>query len=186
MMPPPPFHFKDSAILLDDKYGVVLKQWLVEKGMGGNPVVNLLYLGTVHDKRAADFHAHCDHKGPTITLVRCTGGNIVGGFNPTAWTSSDVWKTTNEVPTAFLFSLVNPFNLKPQKFYVKPGNSHAVLCSSLYGPSFGNTDIRITDYLNGSHSVLDGSYGTAGVDPNMFTGAKGFTPAEVEMWQLVG
>jgi hypothetical protein len=85
-----------------------------------------------------------------------------------------------------LFSLVNPFNLKPQKSDVKPGNLNAVLYGSC-GPSFGKMDIRITDNWNGSHSVLGGSYGTAGVnDPNMFTGAKAFTPAEVEVWQLVG
>jgi hypothetical protein len=195
---PPPSYFKtNSTIIPDSKYDYTIKQWLAEKGIGATATLNLLYRGSVHGKRAADFHALCDNKGPTITLVRCAGGNVFGGFNPKSWTSYGSYNSSAEVPSAFVFSLINPKGAQPQKFDVKPGHSYAVRSGAsssvhyevVHGPVFGGGvgghDIEIGDKWNGCNSVLGNGYTTAGeVDPDMFTGARNFTPADVEVWQV--
>ena len=45
---------------------------------------------------AASFHAHCNNKGSTVTLVE-VGHNVFGGYIDLAWTSSKCYDTTRSV-----------------------------------------------------------------------------------------
>jgi hypothetical protein len=177
--------FKDSTIVVDAKFCDVINQWLTENERCKKPMTNLLYRGSVHSNHASNFHAHCDDKGPTITLVRCTGGYIFGGFTPEPWKSRNGYARADN---SFLFSLVNPRGAPPQKFDVPPGNGNAVYDSSGYGPTFGSGhDLHIANGWNGSYTNLGSAYANpTGLGANTFTGSRQFTPAEVEVWQVVG
>jgi hypothetical protein len=48
------------------------------------------------------FHSLCGNKGPTLILARIDDTNdIIGGYNPNSWTSSNQWITTTD---SFIFS----------------------------------------------------------------------------------
>ncbi len=36
---------------------------------------------------AADFHTKCEGKAKTITIVKTTDGNTIGGYTSVAWTT---------------------------------------------------------------------------------------------------
>jgi hypothetical protein len=187
---PPPQQFfchKDSSvILIDNTFDAVLKQWLVEKGRRVDSTVNLLYRSSVHGKAASTFHAQCDNKGPTITLVRCTGGCIFGGFTPEPWQSRGNYARADN---SFLFSLVNPRGAPPQKFDLIPGKGGAAIFDYRgCGPTFGGgADLSISNHWNYCCANLGDTYANpTGQGSNTFTGARHFTPAEVEVWRVVG
>jgi hypothetical protein len=135
--------------------------------------------------QSSNFHAQCDDKGPTITLIRCTGGFVFGGFTSEPWQSRGNYTRADK---SFLFSLVNPRGAPPQKFDVTPGHGSAVYYNSGYGPTFGGGhDLHIANGWNGSYTNLGSTYSNpTGLGANAFTGSRQFTPAEVEVWQVVG
>jgi len=56
----------------------------------GTPTkLQLLHRASVDGWKALDFHSRCDNKGPTITVIKCTGGYVFGGFTSTAWASAN-------------------------------------------------------------------------------------------------
>lgn len=72
--------------------------------MHGTP--RLLYRASLHGNTAADFHANCDGKGATITLIKTAQGCIFGGYKDIPWGASPVSsKRTRD--DSFLFSLVS-------------------------------------------------------------------------------
>ena len=59
--------FEESVILRNEEHRRVLKEW------------RLLFRASRDGFAASVFHSKCDHKGPTITVVK-SGGSIFGGF----------------------------------------------------------------------------------------------------------
>ena len=61
-------------------------------------------LGKSDKGTASGFHTACDGKGPTVTVVKTTGGAVFGGFADKAWSSpsSTIYQKST---TAFLFCL---------------------------------------------------------------------------------
>ena len=74
--------FEDSDILTNEDHRRVLLGWLSE--FRGEWC--LLYRATRDGFEAANFHANCDDKGPTVTIVK-SGNNIFGGFTEMPWQS---------------------------------------------------------------------------------------------------
>ena len=69
---------------------------------------NLLFRSTRDGATAASFHAHCDFKGLTLTLIKDTDGNVFGGYTSTSWESgrgNGLRYITDAA--AFLVSIVN-------------------------------------------------------------------------------
>jgi hypothetical protein len=101
----------------------------------------LLYRASDHGYEARDFHAKCDDKINTLTIIKTTDGYIFGGFTVRTWESEEEYKLDWQ---AFIFSLRNGFN-KPIKLKIhKPFEKAAIVCSSLFGPAFGS-DIFISN-----------------------------------------
>ncbi|CAB4398152.1 unnamed protein product [Rhizophagus irregularis] len=62
----------------------------------------LLAKGTWDSMTKIKFHNLCDNKGPTLILARIDNTNdIIGGYNPHSWTSSNEWIGSTE---SFIFS----------------------------------------------------------------------------------
>jgi hypothetical protein len=77
---------------------------------------SLLYRGSRDGFEAKDFHAKCDGKSPTLTLIKDQGsGSIFGGYTEATWNTSEIYvNMEKEDSSAFLFSLKNNEN-KPCK-----------------------------------------------------------------------
>ncbi|KAG0250587.1 hypothetical protein DFQ27_009333 [Actinomortierella ambigua] len=71
------------------------------------PVLNLLYRASRDGFQAEQFHARCDHRGPTVTVARTEGGQVIGGYNAASW-SSHVTGLYSAATTNFLFVFADP------------------------------------------------------------------------------
>ncbi|KAG0255815.1 hypothetical protein DFQ27_006060 [Actinomortierella ambigua] len=94
---------RPASTLLPRKQLSTLLSWIVE-AMTVRPVLKSLFKATVHGFDPKTFHARCDHKGPTLTIVRTSSGVVVGGYNENDWTSSGQYSSATK---NFLFQF-NP------------------------------------------------------------------------------
>ncbi|CDW81428.1 UNKNOWN [Stylonychia lemnae] len=70
------------------------------------PYSKLLYRGTTDGMYCHIFHAKCDNKGPTVTLVKSHHGKIMGGFTEISWTCPSEQKLLFD-KRAFVFSVTH-------------------------------------------------------------------------------
>jgi len=174
--------FPDSAVLSGLVEGrevdVRFSEWLPGKRM------RLLYRSSRDGASAASFHTACDGQGPTVTLIKSSGGYVFGGYAGLAWLSDNLW---HACPSAFLFTVTNPHG-DPITRFMSNGDKLAVRCVSGLGPSFGRygLDLYVSGAFDGeSRTNFPRSYtGTRGRGHATFTGAEFFTPAEVEVWAV--
>jgi hypothetical protein len=123
-----------------------------------------------------------------MTIIQSNNNYLFGGYTSIPWTSDGSYKNDT---TAFLFTLTNPHNIQPTKYLIKPANTgNAVRHYGSYGPTFGHgDDIQLADgsnsnnssYTNFPHAYTD----TTGQGNNTFTGARNFTTADIEVFQLL-
>ncbi|GBC37042.2 hypothetical protein GLOIN_2v276891 [Rhizophagus irregularis DAOM 181602=DAOM 197198] len=65
----------------------------------------LLHRGIDDGMSVDEFHENCDEKGPTLVVIKIKDSHdIIGGYNPSSWSSSGFWKVTNK---SFIFSFKN-------------------------------------------------------------------------------
>ena len=135
-----------------------LLSWLKEANGTGQIRLELLYRASDDGWQAQDFHSRCDNKGATLTVIKCTGGNIFGGDADASWTSNDSYTAS---PQAFVFALRRPSGACAVKLPLVR-HQHAICCSSSYGPTFGRGhDIHVVDGANsnsGSRTNIGHSY----------------------------
>jgi hypothetical protein len=102
----------------------------------------LIYKGSHHGCNRNAFHRQCDNQGPTLTVIKVKSTNeIIGGYNPLSWNKGGLPSYEN-TEHSFLFALRSGEDggniLSVCKDYSK-----AIYNSSLYGPKFGSTDLRV-------------------------------------------
>ncbi|GBC03086.1 hypothetical protein RclHR1_04990009 [Rhizophagus clarus] len=81
-----------------------ISRWIYGNESGDSYTKNFLLLakGNRDSLTKESFHSLCDNKGPTLILARIDNTNeIIGGYNPNPWTSSNSWKMSND---SFIFS----------------------------------------------------------------------------------
>jgi len=155
---------------------VNFSEWLPGKRM------RLLFRSS-RDGASGAFHRKCDGKGPTVTLIKSSGGYVFGGYTGVAWSSAG---RGHSCPSAFLFTVTNPHG-DPITRFMSNGDGKAVICYSGCGPAFGyGTDLFVSPaFDSSSHTYFPVSYNdTLGRGDATFTGAANFTPAEVEVWAV--
>ncbi len=72
----------------------------------------LLYRGTRDGFTAVQFHARCDGKGETLSVVQSSTGNVFGGFSPLPWATKGGYFFDKSQRT-FIFSLKNSAGVGP-------------------------------------------------------------------------
>ncbi|GES76061.1 BTB/POZ domain-containing protein [Rhizophagus clarus] len=78
---------------------------------------------------AAYFHNKCDNKGVTVVVVKVINSaeQIIGGYNPIFWDSSNTWKITYD---SFIFSFTSKENLQsaivPKQKKIMPNNENEI------------------------------------------------------------
>ncbi|KAG0222481.1 hypothetical protein BGW41_006001 [Actinomortierella wolfii] len=73
----------------------------------GYPELSLLYRASRDGFQAEQFHARCDHRGPTVTVAKTEGGQVIGGYNAANW-SSHVTGLYSASTTNFIFVFADP------------------------------------------------------------------------------
>jgi hypothetical protein len=108
---------------------------------------------------AADFHAGVDGRGRTLTVMSLTNGQIIGGYNPTSFTSTRGYVQSPN-SDAFLFNLVSGTQYPSTRY-----TQYEVYNDISYGPTFGGGhDLYVDNSLSGGYSHIGYTYG----DPSRF------------------
>jgi len=104
--------------------------------------LHLLYRASEHEYSAKEFHKKCDGIVSTLTLVETEYGNVIGGYTPLAWNSTQKHWAADKTLASFIFSvdLREKFNLNLAQF--------AIASNPEKGPIFGCCDICIVDKSN--------------------------------------
>src|SRR5438045_3215360 len=96
--PRKPNHVYDSVIIKTQHFAI-FSSWIEKKNNSHYNVknipynFNLLYRASRDGNTPAAFHQKCDNKGATIVIAKITNSEqIVGGYNPLFWVSSNKWK----------------------------------------------------------------------------------------------
>lgn len=149
----------------------------------------LIYKGQRDGFTSEDFHRCCNNQGSTITLIQTTRGFLFGGFTAISWTSTGDYKSD---PQAYLFTLINPYQIKPTKFEIKKDMiDSAVVHNKNHGPYFGNKDIHIVSSSNiGGQGASVSRFPDAYTDSTekgskIFAGDTTFVVNEIEVYALL-
>ena len=101
---------------------------------------SLLFRGSEHGFSSDKFHEICDGKGPTVSIIHNNHGHVFGGYASKSWKQQDFGYVSDT--NTFLW-VIRP-NVK--KFALRQGREkNAIYSAKGFGPSFGITDIWISD-----------------------------------------
>jgi len=177
----------DSEILMDEDDALEsLLSWM-EPVITDEKQFNLLFRASRDGFDAIKFRTNCNNKGPTLTIIVSSTGDIFGGYTSNSWNGN----TNNYVNdnSSFIFTLKNKHNIKPTK-YICNYPQYGIYDNSSYGPCFGGGfDICIYDkantstsnYTNFPHSYTD----STGVGRETLT-TYNFTVRDYEVFNFVG
>jgi hypothetical protein len=128
-----------DSTLINRRHIALLVSWIDRKRGKNNYKFNLLYRASRDGNTASAFHARCDNKGATIIIVKIKNSKqIVGGYNPLFWDSSNSCKSTKK---SFIFTFTDKNNLQSAKVAYSKGDQNSVRSYSHWGPVFG-TDLH--------------------------------------------
>ncbi len=75
-----PSELLPNTHLVNQQYDSKLREWL-----GNDYQWKLLYRASEHEYSATSFHECCDDKGPTLVIIKSSGGWIFGGYTTQSW-----------------------------------------------------------------------------------------------------
>lgn len=177
--------FEGSKILSSEQKVLLANTWLKEKLTKPCNSSLLIYSASCHGWDASTFHAKCDNKGPTVTVVK-SGNYIFGGYTEQSWDVSGAYKHCHE---SFLFSFVNASGVASTKMKLRGNNNqYGIYCDGSYGPTFGGGhDLYISSNSNGNNNSSSNLGHTYECPPNVtgnrfLAGINIFNVNEVEVF----
>ena len=81
-----PSGFLLGTHIVDQQYDGKLREWL-----GNDYKWKLLYRASEHGYTAKSFHEYCDDKGPTLVIIKSSGGWIFGGYTTQSWSGNCIY-----------------------------------------------------------------------------------------------
>jgi len=139
-----------DSIIIKPRHFAIFSSWIEKKNdsyyKGRNIPYgfNLLYRASRDGYTAAAFHSKCDDKGATIVIAKVkNSGQIIGGYNPLQWDSSNSNKSTKD---SFIFSFTDKNNLQSANVVYSKGDQYSIKCLSHCGPVFGNGNDLVLNY----------------------------------------
>ena len=74
-----------TKVLENSEYDSNLREWL-----GNDYKWKLIYRASEHGYTAESFHECCDDKGPTLIIIKSSGGWIFGGYTTQSWSGKGI------------------------------------------------------------------------------------------------
>ena len=68
-----------TKVLENTEYDNKLREWC------GDYKWRLIYRASEHGYTAKSFHEYCNNKGPTLIVIKSSGGWIFGGYTTQSW-----------------------------------------------------------------------------------------------------
>ena len=78
-----PSEYLMNTQIVDKQYDRYLREWL-----GNHYKWKLIYRASEHEYTAKSFHECCSDKGPTLIVIKSSGGWIFGGYTTQSWRKS--------------------------------------------------------------------------------------------------
>ena len=79
-----PSELLPNTHLVNQQYDGKLKEWIDDCKW------KLLYRASEHKYTAKSFHEYCDDKGPTLIVIKSSGGWIFGGYTTQSWSGKGI------------------------------------------------------------------------------------------------
>jgi hypothetical protein len=194
LLPPPPPPAPEIDSLIVSEFPLLFEEFRAKR-------FKLLWRGSRDGFGAKKFHHRCDGRANTLTLISNTDGNVFGGFTPVKWESRAVTSRLDKGKSlkgdaslrSFLFTLRNPRGGTPRKFALRADRKeYAIDCNSACGPSFGASDMLVSDNCNANRNSSTGfrarwsdrTYANDIAFWDFFAGAHDFTVTEIEVFQI--
>ncbi len=118
------YYLKNASELLADtqivnqQYDDNLREWV------GDYKWKLLYRASEHDYTNESFHEYCDNKGPTLIVIKSSGGWIFGGYTTQSWSGGyGIGKYDSK---SFIFTLKNPHEVEPTRYMKRKGSRYDI------------------------------------------------------------
>ena len=78
-----PSSFLPGTHYIEENYDSILKEW------AGDNTMRLAFRASDHGYSGRNFHNYCDNvKGPTLIVIKSSGGWIFGGYTTQSWSGS--------------------------------------------------------------------------------------------------
>ncbi|KAI9349541.1 hypothetical protein BDR26DRAFT_1003965 [Obelidium mucronatum] len=107
-------------------------------------LLKLIYTASHHNFSNSKFHNTCNHRGPTLTVIKLKTGDIIGGYTDKSWTSDSMFHAST---AAFLFSFpIGEYDQEMRVFSVK-SEGYAILGSICEAVYFGHKDLAVDGNL---------------------------------------
>ena len=71
--------------LVNKQYDAKLREWV------GDYKLKLTYRASEHGYTAESFHECCNNKGPTLIVIKSSGGWIFGGYTTQSWSGRSIY-----------------------------------------------------------------------------------------------
>ncbi len=81
-----PSEFLPDTQLVNQQYDGKLREWL-----GNDYKWRLIYRSSEHGYTIESFHECCDDKGPTLIVIKSSGGSIFGGYTTQSWSGDGIY-----------------------------------------------------------------------------------------------
>ena len=81
-----PSEFLPNTQLVNQHYDSYLREWL-----GNYYKWKLIYRASEHGYTTQSFHECCDDKGPTLVIIKSSGGWIFGGYTTQLWSGNSIY-----------------------------------------------------------------------------------------------
>jgi len=126
-----------SEIIKKFSHGYTIHGWLNDTS---TCIKELIYCSSRNGLSAEAFHQNCDQRGPTLTVIETTAGDVAGAYNNDAYWSPYGGRHA-QANKAFLFALSGFGISSPCKMELKDkDNKRAIEYNSDFGPAFGGRD----------------------------------------------
>ncbi len=80
-----PSEFLPDTQIVSQQYDDKLREWL------GDHKLTLLYRASDDEYSGRSFHEFCDDKGPTLVIIKSSGGWIFGGYTTQSWSGRCIY-----------------------------------------------------------------------------------------------
>ena len=95
-------HMCDSQILSDLPHHDQILSLLPKPSTGKQVTLEILYRASRDGWQCQDFHSRCDNKGATVTVIKCTGGFVFGGYADAPWDCPLTTSYDSRIPSPVL------------------------------------------------------------------------------------